>query len=491
VATTTQVQAVRQSDDKLPRELVGLALAVMLGAIMVGLDATMVNVALSKLSRDFHSPVATIQWASTGYLLALAMVIPATGWAIERFGAKTMWILSICLFTIGSMLCGVAWSAGSLIGFRVVQGIGGGMIVPLMQIILAQAAGPARLSRVMAVIGVPAMLAPVFGPMLGGLLVSDASWRLIFYINVPICLVALLASSRVRMPETRQKDARRLDLLGLALLSPGLAAMIYGLSQAGSHGSFSGSRVLAPIVVGGLLLIGFATHALRTRTEPIIDLRLFRARSFSGSTAVIFLFSMAMLGSALLLPLYYQQVRGEDALHAGLLLAPQGIGMGVALVLASKLTDRLGARPLILTGLGLTAASTLAFTRLGAHTNITLISGVLVISGLGLGAALVPAMTSAYEGLAKEAIAGATSSIRIFQQLGGSFGIAILAVVLQQRISSESPHGRPTSGAAAAYAHTFWWALAFTALALLPALLLRRPTTNHRQNTTPVPAGAR
>jgi EmrB/QacA subfamily drug resistance transporter len=489
-AASIPAPAAQAAEDRLPPELVRLALTVMLGAVMVGLDATMVNVALNTLSRDFHTTLATIQWVSTAYLLALAMVIPAAGWAIERFGAKPMWVLSITLFTAGSMLCGLAWSAGSLIGFRIVQGLGGGMIVPLMQTILAQAAGPARLGRVMAVIGVPAMLAPVFGPVLGGLIVSDASWRLLFYINLPICLVALLASRRVAMPDTKRAAASRLDLLGLTLLSPALAAIVYGLSQAGTRGSFSDGRVLVPIAVGAALLLGFAVHALRTRIEPIIDLRLFRARSFSGSSAVVFFFSMAMLGTVLLLPLYYQQVRGEDALHAGLLLAPQGLGMGVALVLAGRLTDKLGPRPIILAGLALTAASTLAYTRLGAHTSILFISAALVVSGLGLGATLVPAMTGAYRGLAKEAVARATSSIRIFQQLGGSFGIAILAVVLQQQITDHAATGQATTASlAAAYGHTFWWALAFTAAALLPALLLPGTPASkaaaNPQNATP------
>jgi EmrB/QacA subfamily drug resistance transporter len=468
MTTATASIAAAPTDDRLPPALVKLALTVMLGAVMVGLDATMTNVALNTLSRDFHSPFATIQWVSTGYLLALAMVIPATGWAIERFGAKRMWILSISLFTAGSILCGAAWSAGSLIGFRVLQGMGGGMIVPLMQTILARAAGPGRLGRVMGVIGVPAMLAPVLGPMLGGLMVSDASWRLIFYINVPICLVALAASRRVEMPDTKRADGSPLDLLGLSLISPALAAIVYGLSQAGSHGSFTNSRAVLPVVVGAALLAVFVAHALRTRTEPIIDLRLFRARSFSASSAVVFLFSMAMLGSALLLPLYYQQARGEDALHAGLLLAPQGLGMGVALVLAGRLTGKVGPRPLILTGLVLTAATMLAYTRIGAHTSLLSISAVLAVNGFGLGAALVTAMTGAYDGLGKDAIARATSSLRIFQQLGGSFGIAILVVVLQNRIGSSAG----ADGLAAAYAHTFWWALAISLVALIPAFLL-------------------
>ena len=174
----------------------------------------------------------------------------------------------------------------------------------------------------MAVIGVPAMLAPVFGPVLGGLIVSDASWRLLFYINLPICLLALLAS--LPRHDAGHEAGRRFPArpAGLSLLSPALAAVVFGLAQAGSYGSFSDNHVLIPIAVGIVLLLGFVLHALRTRTEPIIDLRLFRARSFSGSSAVVFLFSMAMLGTTLLLPLYYQQVRGENALHAGLLLAP-------------------------------------------------------------------------------------------------------------------------------------------------------------------------
>jgi EmrB/QacA subfamily drug resistance transporter len=307
------------------------------GAIVVGLDATMVNVALETLSRDFGASLATIQWVATAYLLALAMVIPLSGWAVGRFGARATWTVAIVLFTVGSALCGMAWSAGSLIAFRVLQGLGGGMIVPVMQTILARAAGPARLPRVMAAIGIPAMLAPVLGPALGGLLVTHATWRLIFYINVPICLGALVVSRRVAMPDTRTEAGSRLDLLGLALLSAALTGLVYGLAQAGSHGTFADLGVVLPVVVSLALLLAFVVHAL-ARTDSIVDLRLFRARSFAGSSGVIFFFSMAMFGSALLLPLYFQQVRGDDALRAGLLLAPQGIGFGLALVSAAKLS---------------------------------------------------------------------------------------------------------------------------------------------------------
>src|SRR5262245_8536867 len=445
----TATAAAAPAAGRLPRELLSLAYALMPGAVVVGLDATMVNVALETLARDFDTSLATIQWVATAYLLALAMVIPLSGWAVERFGARATWTVAIAVFTVGSALCGVAWSAGSLIAFRIVQGLGGGMIVPVMQTILARAAGPARLPRVMAAIGVPAMLAPVLGPPLGGLLVSQATWRLIFYINVPICLGALVLSRRVAMPETRTPAGSRLDVLGLALLTPALTGLVYGLSKAGTHGSFADASVVVPVVVALVLLLAFVVHAL-ARRDAIIDVRLFRARSFAGSSGVIFFFSMAMLGSALLLPLYYQQVRGEDALHAGLLLAPQGVGFGIALVSSARLSDRLGPRPLVLAGLAFTAVSTFALTQLTGNTSYVYLSAAMLIGGLGIGSALVPAMASAYRDLEPQAMARATSSLRIFQQLGGSFGVAVLAVVLQQQFDDRG-------GIANAFAHTYWW----------------------------------
>jgi EmrB/QacA subfamily drug resistance transporter len=455
--------------ERLPTDLVRLALTLMLGAIMVTLDMTMVNVALDTLVREFHTSVATIQWVSTGFLLALALVIPLTGWAIERFGARPVWLISLGVFTAGSLLCGLAWSAGSLVAFRVLQGMGGGMLIPLIQTVLAAAAGPARVGRVMAVVGVPAMLGPVLGPVLGGLIVSDAGWRLIFFINVPVCLAAVLATRGVVMPDLKRAAGARLDVAGLALLSPALVAIVYGLSKAGTSGSFADWRVLAPVATGLTLLAGFAVHALRTRVEPLIDVRLFRERTFASYSGVVFCVSMAMLGTALLLPLYYQQVRGEDALHAGLLLAPQGLGMGIALIVAGRLSDRVNPRPIILAGLTLLAVATLVYTRIDADTSVVLLSAAALVAGAGIGAALVPAMTGVYKDLSGDAVPRATTSIRIFQQLGGSFGIAILAVVLQQQAARNG---------AAAFGHAFGWALVFVAVAFAATVVLPRASSS-------------
>jgi EmrB/QacA subfamily drug resistance transporter len=465
--------AVKASGEITP-DLLKLAGVIMLGAIMVQLDATMVNVAVDTLSRRFDVTVGTIQWVSTGYLLAMAVVIPLTGWAVDRFGARATWTFSLCAFLVGSVLCGVAWSAGSLIAFRVLQGLGGGMILPLAQAILAVAAGPQRLGRMMSAIGVPAMLGPVLGPVLGGVLVDQLSWRWIFYVNVPVCLAALALSWRI-MPAGGAAAAERrgLDKLGLALLSPGCAALVYGLSEAGRHGSFTARAVLVPLGAGAVLLAAFAWHSLRTAGEPIIDLRLLRSRSFAASSGVLFVFGMAMFGAIFMLSLLYQQVHGDSAIRAGLLLAPQGLGLAVALLLAGPLTDKVGPRRIAVAGLLLATAGTVPFCLAGGEVNQLLLSASLVVRGAGLGAILVPCMAAAYSGLARQAFTRASSALRIFQQLGGSFGVAVIAVLLQRRVAGAGVH--PTlDQVAGAYGDTFWWTVAFTVAALIPALLLPR-----------------
>ncbi|WP_328591800.1 MFS transporter [Candidatus Frankia alpina] len=224
--------------DRLDPALVRLALIVLAGAVVVQLDATIVSVALDTLARSFGVDVSTIQWVSTGYLLALAVVIPLTGWSVERFGGKRMWLVSLALFLVGSVLCGIAWSASSLIAFRIVQGAGGGLLLPLMQAILAQAAGPERLGRLMATVAIPALLTPVLGPVIGGVLIDDFGWRWVFLVNVPVCALAIALAWRW-MPELRVAQRHPFDGVGFALLSPGLAAAIYGLSEAGRHGDFA------------------------------------------------------------------------------------------------------------------------------------------------------------------------------------------------------------------------------------------------------------
>src|SRR4051812_27010334 len=270
------------ADAPLDRQVWMVAGVVVLGAIMSILDVTVVNVAINTLAREFGTELTTIQWVATGYTLALATVIPLTGWAADRFGTKRLYMTSIALFVCGSVLSGLAWSAGSLIAFRVLQGFGGGMLMPAGMTILTRAAGPNRVGRVMAVIGVPMMLGPIFGPVLGGWLVDSASWRWIFFINVPIGAAALFMSLRI-LPRDVPKPSERLDWIGLALLSPGLAAIIFGLAKAGQNSGFAHAIVVIPVIVGALALATFIAHARRDPETALIDVRLFRNRTFSAS----------------------------------------------------------------------------------------------------------------------------------------------------------------------------------------------------------------
>jgi EmrB/QacA subfamily drug resistance transporter len=479
-----------------------LATVVILGAIMSILDTTIVNVAIDTLSRDFRSPLSTIQWVLTGYLLALATVIPLTGWAMERFGAKRMWILSLVLFLGGSVLSGAAWSASALIVFRILQGLGGGMIMPIGQAIMARAAGPERMGRVMSVLGVPMLLGPVLGPVIGGFIVDSFSWRWIFYVNLPIGIVAIAAAVRMLPRDHGPTHPVHLDAVSLVLLSPGLAAIVYGLSQAGQGSTLS---VAAPLAIGAGLVGAFALHALRTSRTPLIDVRLFYDRSFASSAATTFLFGAALFGAMLLLPLYYQVVRGDSALSAGLLMAPQGIGAALVMPLAGRLTDRLGAGRIVPVGLVVAVLGTVAYTQVGPATNYAWLAFSLLIRGIGFGFVMMPAMAAAYQTLTVGQVARATTAINIVQRVGGSVGTAVLAVVLEHQISTQFHAASSLSSVATipprilhqvapklsvAFGNTFWWAVGMTVAALLPAIVLpRHPATGRGAGSGSGPGG--
>jgi EmrB/QacA subfamily drug resistance transporter len=255
---------------------------VILGMIMSILDTTIVNVALERLRTDLHSPISQVQWVVTGYLLALAAVMPATGWAARRWGAKQVYLVSLVLFTLGSVACGLSNSLVALVVFRILQGIGGGMIMPLAQLIMAQVAGPRRMGRVMAVVSMPAMLAPIFGPVIGGVILQNLHWSWIFFVNAPIGVVALILGVKM-LPHTDSGEAGPLDRVGLALLPTGAAATIFGVSELGSGAALGSTEVLLPIVAGVALSVLFCLHALRIE-RPLLDVRLYANRVFAGAS---------------------------------------------------------------------------------------------------------------------------------------------------------------------------------------------------------------
>ena len=274
------------------------------------LDTTIVNVAIETLSVDLKSPIGSVQWVVTGYMLALAAVIPVTGWAARRLGTRRLYLISLVLFTLGSLLCGFAWSTNSLIAFRVLQGLGGGMLMPTGMIILARAAGPHRMGRILSIVGVPMVLAPVFGPVTGGLLVEHFGWRWIFFINIPVGIVAVALAWKL-LPVGRAEAAGKLDVPGLVLLATGLPALTYGLAKAGSGAGFGSVQALGPIAVGIVLTAVFVVHSLRSE-NPLLNVRLYANRAFAAASATTFFLGASLFGAMILLPLYFQVVRGDS-----------------------------------------------------------------------------------------------------------------------------------------------------------------------------------
>ncbi len=445
-----------------------ISAVVIIGSIMSILDTTIVNVALATLGHDLHSTISEIQWVVTGYMLSLAAVIPITGWAARRFGAKQVYITSLVLFTAGSALCGLSTSSTELILFRVLQGIGGGMILPIGQLMMAEAAGPERMGRVMSIVAVPAMLAPILGPTIGGLIVDNISWRWIFYVNLPIGVAAVVAALRI-LPRVAPAPADRLDWRGLVLMASGLPLLTYGLAEIGSTGTFTSSKVIFPIAAGLILIGVFAAHALKA-TRPLLNLRLYKRPTFSSASFAMFCLGAALFGGMILLPLYWQTIRHETVVDTGLLTAPQGLGMALIMPLAGKLTDRLGGGPLALFGVLVTTVTTIPFGLVGAHTSVAWLSVAMFMRGMGIGFAFMPAMAAAYAALNRSELSDATPQLNVLQRVGGSIGTALLAVILQRALTGQ----HTLSGAASAYGTAFWASAGLTALAIIPCVILLR-----------------
>ena len=469
--------------DRIPRDLIMLGIAITLGVVLSTLDTTIVSVGLDTMGRQLHTSISTIQWVTTSYLLAFSMVIPVCGWTLERFGTRRTWMVSLTVFLIGSALCGVSWSIGSLIAFRALQGLGGGMLLPLSQTILAKAAGPRLLGRFMGMAAVPGMLSPAFGPVLGGLIVDHLHWSWLFFVNLPFGAVALVLAMRL-LPRDERGARKPLDVVSLLLLSPGLALFTLACVDEGSATSGVSATVIVLFVVSVAMLVAFTVHSLRRRKPPLVDLRLFRHRSLTASSVTAALLGASLFGSLFLFPLYYQQVRGQSAMVAGLLLAPQGIGAVLVTPRAGRLTDRYGPGRVVLTGMALVLLGTLPYVFVTEHTPELWLGAVLVVRGVGLGMTFMPTLVAAYHGIERDQIQGATAIINIAQRIGGSCGTALLSVVLERTFLREAgPHanlGSVLPGTVEAHHLTdafgaaFWWTLGFAALALLPALFLPR-----------------
>jgi EmrB/QacA subfamily drug resistance transporter len=508
---TTTTAPATAAHDKLDAAVWRIAGVVVLGAIMSILDVTVVSIALPTFQNTFHANYSTVAWTMTGYTLALATVIPLTGWAADRFGTKRLYLTALVLFVAGSALCAMAWSAGALIFFRVLQGLGGGMLAPLGMTILTKAAGPDRVGRVMAMMGIPMLLGPIGGPILGGWLIQSASWHWIFLINLPLGIVAFVAALRVLAKDDPQ-PSEAFDFVGMLLLSPGLALLLYGVSSIPEEGTVGSAKVLVPAIVGLALTAAFVRHALR-KDHPLIDLRLFEKRSLTVASVTMTIFTLAFMGSMLLFPSYFLQVRGEQTLDTGLLLAPQGIGAMITMPIAGRLTDRLGPGKLVLAGLAVIMAAMTVFTQVTATSSYVLLLGSLFVMGLGMGMTMMPVMSAAMASLTQREVARGSTTMNIVQQVAGSIGTAVMSVILTNRENgdpailflfglaqgqipaeqmppAEQVPGLVAAGQealAGAFGHTFLVATVLLAFCFIPAFFLprKRVTPEDRVTRTP------
>ena len=456
--------------EKLDPAAVKTALILIVGAMAVIFDTTIVSVALRTLSAKLDTSVATIQWVTTGYLLALGIAVPLSTWGLARFGGKRLWIFSLAVFLAGSVGASLAWNVGSLIGWRVVQGVGGGLMLPLMTTLIFQAAGGRSLGRLATYVAMPALLGPILGPVLGGAILTHLSWRFMFWVNVPFCVIGILLAWRYLNIDAPSRpgpaaDRPKLDVPGLLLIAPGTSVVLLGLANAGTAAGFAHPDVIIPLVVGVALLAAFVGYALRS-SHPLVEVRLLAKRPVGSASAVLFFSGFSLYGAMLLLPLYYQDVRGTTALAAGVMLVPQGIGSLLSRTVAGSNIDRFGSRILAVAGFAIVAAATVPFALAGPHTNAWLLALWMVIRGFGLGAVTMPVMVASYVGLDQEQIPHSSVLTRTAQQIGGSFGTAILAVILESAIAAHP------ATLADAFHVAFWWSVGFSAVAVLLSLWL-------------------
>ena len=436
-----------------------IAAACTCGPLMSGLDSTMVNVSLDTIGRAFDTPLGTIQWITSGYLLALALALPLSGWLIDRVGARRIFLGCFAGFVAFSMLCGLAQSVTQLVACRVLQGIAGGLLAPMMQMMMARHAGR-HMARVIGVAAMPVMVGQMLGPSLGGLILTYLDWHWIFFVNVPVG-VAAIAFAWMVLPQDEVTTTRRLDLLGFAMVSPGLALLLQGLVSL-AHGNQEASFSLAASAV---LLMAFAWHALRRPATALIDLRLFGARTFRAAAATQFLSNAINFGGQLLMPLYFLNVRSLPPSMTGLLLMPMGLGVFFALPIMGRLSERFGARAISGTGAALSLIGTIPFVFAGADTPVALLCVALLIRGFGGGSITIPSAAAAYASVPRELLGHATTAINICQRFGGPTGTSGLAICLQfAQARTQTP--------SQAYTIAFWVLAGTAAAALLAASYL-------------------
>ncbi len=436
-----------------------------LGSFLAQIDATVVNVSLSSLAVELHSSISAIQWVTSGYLLALALMLPLNGWMVARIGAKALYLWCFTAFTLSSALCGMAWSANSLIAFRILQGMSGGLLAPMAQMMMARAAGK-HMARVLGWAALPIMLAPILGPVIAGAILQYASWRWLFLINLPVGALALVLAVLFLPGDRDEIGPRDFDLIGFALLSPGLVLFLYGSEHLGER---TGLMILLFSLV---LLAVFIRTASKRGDRALIDLRLFKGKAFSASVITQFMSNGISFAGQMLIPIYLIRACGRSPSTTGWLLAPLGMGMMCIYPLMGTLTKRFGIRDVSAGGALLAFAGTLPFLYLASHGLVlAVLASALFIRGAGLSAIGIPSISAAYASVERADLPMATTALNIVQRLGGPTLTTLCATFLGWKLRSASANGGLSDAFTAAFV------LLCALHALLFAAALRLPRT--------------
>jgi EmrB/QacA subfamily drug resistance transporter len=467
-------------DDFSIRAILAPVVAIVLGTFMAILDTTVVNVALPTLGRVFAAELGLLQWVITAYMLAQAAVIPLSGWFSDRFGAKRIYLTALVLFTLGSALCAAAWSAPMLVLFRVLQGLGGGMLMPVGMAFLYRLAPPDRRGAVMGAFGVPMLLGPALGPVLAGWFLEFADWRWIFLINVPVGALAVFYGLRALPALPAQGTVGGIDLLGFVLGPLAFASLSYGIGESSTEG-WGGASNLTGIAVGLVALVLFVARELTAR-EPLLELRVFRSRAFSLAILAQWCVVVGLFGTMFLLPLFLQGVRGYGPLQTGLITLPQALTAAVVMPIGGRLFDAYGVRVPALGGLALAMGSMWLFSRITAETTGTDLLLPLVLQGAGMGLMMMPLGTQVLNSAPRDLVSRVTSLTGALQNLVASLAIATFATLLQASAAGRLAELGPSAGVgsqaavqALAFGDVFRAALVVLGLSFLLVLTLRRP----------------
>ncbi len=404
--------------------------AILVGAFMAILDTSIVNVAVPAMMNAFGVSVTQIEWVATAYMLTLGVVVPASGWLGDSLGYRRLYMASLALFTLGSLLCGLAWNLPSLVAARVVQAVGGGMIMPTTMAMVFRMVPRERLGAAMGIWGMALLLAPALGPTLGGYLVEYFDWRFIFTVNLPIGVVGLVLAALL-LPEFRERRPGGFDLWGFVAAAVGLFCLLLALSKGQSWGWRSEPVVLL-LYASAVSLTAFAWIEL-THPEPLLDLRVFRYGTFTLANATVVIVTLGLFTGIFFVPLFLQTVRGLGAFEVGLLMMPGALVTGATMPLGGWLYDRFGPRVPVTVGLALLVYATLLLHRLTAETPEATIAGWMALRGVGMGLSMMPATTAGMAFVPTSLVSRASAVNNIIQRVAGSFGIAVFGSLLERR----------------------------------------------------------